>query len=88
MNFAEQKLILMLQKQNKMKNPTEEQLEKWHNDPNNWKFGLFYYNPEDERIFPPKRIKWAGWTVNFANTKSVLAFIGIVVITLAIIYYK
>lgn len=78
----------MLQKQNNMKNPTEEQLEKWHNDPNNWKLGLFYFNPEDERIFPPKRIKWAGWTVNFANTKSILAFLGIVIVTLVIIYNK
>ncbi|WP_426274738.1 DUF5808 domain-containing protein [Chryseobacterium sp. S-02] len=25
-----------------------------------WKFGLFYYNKEDKRIFPPKRFG-LGW---------------------------
>ncbi len=51
-----------------------EQEKKWHKDPKNWKLGLFYYNKEDKRIFPPKRIESVGWTINFANTKSVLAF--------------
>ncbi|TCN53922.1 DUF5808 domain-containing protein [Flavobacterium circumlabens] len=27
----------------------------------------FYYNPKDKRLFPPKRIKQLGWTINFAN---------------------
>lgn len=40
-----------------------------------WKWGLFYFNKEDKRIFPPKRIPWMGWTVNFANPKSILAFL-------------
>ena len=38
--------------------------------------GIFYYNKEDKRIFPPKRIEWMGFTVNFANPKSVLFSIG------------
>ena len=62
-----------------MKNPSKEQLEAWHKDPNNWKFGSFYYNPEDERLLPPKRIAWMGWTVNFANWKS----IGFLILSLA-----
>ena len=41
----------------------------------NWIWGIFYYNKSDERIFPPKRIPWMGWTVNFAKTKSILAFL-------------
>jgi uncharacterized membrane protein len=53
-----------------MKNPSASQNEAWHQDPNNWKYGIFYYNKEDERLFPLKKIKELGWTVNFANYKS------------------
>jgi uncharacterized membrane protein len=55
--------------------PSKETLEKWHKDPNNWKWGMFYFNKEDHRILPPKRIEWMGWTVNFANPRSVIAFL-------------
>ncbi len=48
--------------------------EEWNNNPANWKLGLFYYNKEDKRILPPKRIKWLGWTVNFANPISIFVF--------------
>jgi uncharacterized membrane protein len=51
--------------------PTEEEKNNWHNDPNNWVWGLFYYNPKDKRMFPPKKIKELGWTINFANPNSV-----------------
>jgi hypothetical protein len=27
-------------------------------DPDNWKLGIFYYNKEDKRILPPKRMAW------------------------------
>ena len=59
--------------------PSEETLRHWHSDPNNWKFGIFYFNRADKRIFPPKKIAWMGWTVNFANPLSVLA-IGFVLV--------
>ena len=59
--------------------PTKEILNAWHDDPVNWKWGVFYYNPKDKRIFPPKRIKWLGWTVNFANPYSYLALLGIII---------
>lgn len=55
--------------------PSEETSEKWRRDPNNWIWGIFYYNKEDKRIFPPKRIAWMGFTTNFANTKSVVSMI-------------
>lgn len=71
-----------------MKNPSEEELEQWHNDPKNWKLGLFYYNPDDERLFPPKRMKWAGWTVNFANPKSIASFVVLVLVLLLFVYRK
>lgn len=43
------------------------------NDATNWIWGIFYYNKNDQRIFPRKRQPWMGWTVNFANWKSILA---------------
>jgi len=35
--------------------PSKEMLNEWHNDPSNWKFGIFYFNKNDKRIFPPKK---------------------------------
>jgi uncharacterized membrane protein len=52
-------------------------------DPKYWKWGIFYFNKNDKRIFPPKRIKQMGWTVNFANPISIFAIITLV----AIIYF-
>lgn len=42
-------------------------------DEDHWKWGIFYYNKDDKRLFPPKRNKFLGWTVNFANPYSILA---------------
>ena len=58
--------------------PSPNQIEKWHNDPNNWKWGMFYYNKADNRIFVDKNPRWAGITVNFANPKSYLALIAFI----------
>ena len=60
--------------------PTNETLNEWHNDPSNWKWGIFYYNNKDKRIFPPKRLSFLGWTVNFANPYSILALCGIIIL--------
>lgn len=43
-------------------------------DNSKWKWNLFYFNPSDKRIFPPKRYG-IGWTINFANIKSIFAFL-------------
>ena len=64
--------------------PSKDTLEKWHQDPNNWKLGIFYFNKDDKRIFPPKRKAQFGWTVNFANPLSVLVIVLIIVATLLI----
>lgn len=56
--------------------PSKETLEKWTKDPKNWIWGIFYYNKEDQRLLPPKKIAWMGNTINFANPKSVLFMIG------------
>lgn len=63
--------------------PNEETRKEWNNDPNNWIWGIFYFNPKDNRLFPPKKIKQLGWTINFANPNS--AFIVILIITILII---
>ena len=65
--------------------PNNDTLEKWHKDPNNWKWVIFYFNKEDDRILIPKRIKWMGWTVNYANPSSIFVFlIAIVFFILAV----
>jgi len=33
-----------------------QQEKQWREDPNNWVWGMFYFNPEDKRLVPPKRI--------------------------------
>ncbi len=68
---------------------TKETLEKEHQDSSNWIFGIFYFNKNDDRIFPPKRIKQMGWTVNFANPISIFALLAIIVIiTVVSRYFK
>jgi uncharacterized membrane protein len=47
-------------------------------DPNNWKWGIFYYNPDDDRLFVPKRIPSFGATINFGNPKAYLVFFSII----------
>lgn len=64
--------------------PSRETLAHWHQDPKNWKWGLFYYNKEDKRIFPPKRNKLLGYTVNFANRLSIWVFIVLLVLVIMI----
>ena len=64
----------------KQEKPSEETLNQWHADPNNWKFGFFYFNKLDKRIFPPKKFKALGWTINFANPISILSLVFIVVL--------
>ena len=74
-------------------NPNKETLEKWHNNPKNWKMGLFYYNPEDPRGLVSKRNENLGATINFAHKSTVkVAVIALItfiaVFTLAIYLSK
>lgn len=55
-----------------------------HQDPDNWKFGIFYFNKADHRIFPPKRITQLGWTLNFAHWQAWLVLFGIFLIPLVL----
>lgn len=65
--------------------PTKETLNAWHKDPANWKWGIFYYNKNDKRIFPPKRIAAFGWTVNFANPYSIFVMITMITFILVVV---
>lgn len=60
--------------------PGKETLDRWHNNPANWKFGVFYYNKEDKRLVLPKRVKWMGWTLNFARPVSYISILVLVAI--------
>jgi len=51
-------------------------------DSNNYKYGVFYYNKDDSRIIVPKRIKYMGWTVNFAHPLSYLIIGGILAVVI------
>ena len=69
----------------KQEKTSKETLEKWSKDPNNWIYGMFYYYPKDKRIFPPKKIAWMRFTTNFANPKSVLTLIGMLLLMVLLI---
>nr|WP_315218055.1 DUF5808 domain-containing protein [uncultured Flavobacterium sp.] len=69
-----------------LKEPSQETKDKWQKDPKNWIWGIFYYNKEDQRLLPPKRIPFMGWTVNFANRNSVLLFVFILLLIILLVY--
>ena len=64
--------------------PCKETLQAWHDDPLNWKLGIFYFNKKDKRLLSPKRIQGLGWTVNFANPYSIILLIAIITLTITI----
>lgn len=68
--------------------PDKATKEKWLNDNANWKWGMFYYNPADKRIFPPKRIPWMGWTTNFANPISIAGLIFLILLLVVITVFS
>lgn len=54
-----------------------------HENPENWKWGVFYFNKNDHRLIVPKRVKLLGWTFNFAHPVS---FIIIALIFIFVFY--
>jgi uncharacterized membrane protein len=49
----------------------------------NWKWGIFYFNPEDKRLFVLKKLPGMGLTLNFANPASFLIIALIIVFLVA-----
>jgi uncharacterized membrane protein len=66
---------------------SQEEKDAWIQDPANYKWGLFYANPLDERLIVPKRIAWMGWSFNFSNPKSIFIILGILVGAFLINYF-
>ena len=53
-------------------------------DPDKYKWGLFYFNPEDKRALVPKRNMMLGYTLNFAQPLVwvlIIGFIAFVIVT-------
>ena len=67
---------------------TREEIEALWNDPRNRKWGIFYYCKADPRVIVPKRLKWMGWTANFARPSAIptiLLLIAIVAVPVWIV---
>ncbi|MEY4595050.1 MAG: hypothetical protein RIQ47_1460 [Bacteroidota bacterium] len=76
-----------------MTKPDKESLNKWHSDDANWKWGVFYVNKEDPRVWLPKRNPVMGWTLNFAHRSSYwwlfgLTFIPLIPVLLVALFAK
>ena len=67
--------------------PSKEQLAQWHNNPSNWKWGVFYYNAEDPRIWLPKRVPIMGWTLNFAHKTAYLWILILLLLPLLLLFF-
>lgn len=66
----------------------QNELDEMRKNPNNYKWGIFYFNSKDPRFFVPKRNIAMGWTLNFANTYSYLIVFLIIVIILVSLVSK
>lgn len=49
-----------------------------------WKWGC-YYNPNDPRLFVPKRLSGMGWTINIARPAGKVFFLGIIILVISLI---
>ena len=52
-------------------------LDRMRNNPNNYKWGIFYFNSQDPRTIVSKRNPGMGFTLNFASPYSYLLILGI-----------
>jgi hypothetical protein len=53
-----------------MTNMRQDRLDELWASPSSWKWGVIYCCKQDPRAIVPKRVKWMGWTVNFAHWYS------------------
>ncbi len=69
---------------------TREEIDACWRDPHNWKWGI-YYCKADPRVIVLKRLKWMGWTVNFARPSAipvVLLLLAMVTVPVCIVAIK
>jgi protein-S-isoprenylcysteine O-methyltransferase Ste14 len=59
-----------------------DQLDELWARPTSWKWGGVYCCKDDPRAIVPKRIKWMGWTINFAHW---YAWVALVLLPLALV---
>jgi uncharacterized membrane protein len=57
-------------------------------NPLNYKFGIIYYNPNDDRLIVPKRDRIRGWSFNFAHRASSVTLVLILLIVIISIVYR
>ena len=57
-------------------------IDKYVDNAENYKYTIFYFNPKDSRIIVPKRNRLLGWTLNFGqrNTYIIIILIAIIII--------
>ncbi|GAF05445.1 DUF5808 domain-containing protein [Saccharicrinis fermentans] len=53
-------------------NGNKQQLEPW--------IGVFYFNRKDSRVIVPKKVVGVGWTLNFANPRTYVFIIAVILI--------
>jgi uncharacterized membrane protein len=46
----------------------------------NYKWGFLFYDPEDPRVIVPKRLKYFGWSLNFANPWTYVIIFGYILL--------
>lgn len=59
---------------------TPQELDRLWRDPRCWSPIGIYRCPLDPRIVVPKRMRWAGWTLNFAHRAAWPVLLGSVVV--------
>ena len=57
-------------------------------NPENYKWGVLYSNPQDTRLVVRKRNEWLGWTLNFSNPVTYLIIIGILLLVILLGYLE
>ena len=62
---------------------TENEINELWKNPKSWRAVLIYYCKDDPRVIVPKRLKFTGWTLNFANPWAVPTLILMILCVLA-----
>ena len=57
-------------------------------DPDNYKWGIFYFNKRDSRIILSKKNPYTGFTINLANPFTYLILLGFIAVILVFTYLE